>query len=70
MFTIVILPLIVKFRCFQICNMFLKVAILGLKLELKLSSRLLIICIPSVSMGVLIQDSPVVLLMLSQLKIL
>ncbi len=31
-FTIVILPLIVKVRCFLICNRFLKVAILGLKL--------------------------------------
>ncbi len=31
-FTIVIMPLIVKVRCFQICSWFLKVAILGLKL--------------------------------------
>ncbi len=43
---------------FKICCRFLKVAISGLKLLLKLSSRLLVICIPSASMGVLMQDSP------------
>ncbi len=31
-FTIVILPLIVRVRCFQMCSRFLKAAILGLKL--------------------------------------
>ncbi len=31
-FTIVILPLIIKVHCFQICTRFLKVAISGLKL--------------------------------------
>ncbi len=31
-FTIVILPLIVKVCCFQICSRFVKLAMLGLKL--------------------------------------
>ncbi len=57
-FTIVILPLMVKVHCLQILNKFLKVAFLDLKLLLSPSPRLLVICIPSVSMGVLIQNSP------------